>query len=153
MTGKIISCLAGAGRLDGSTAEAANRVWVVLRHNVVVHRNSFAVDGNLAGEAVANVEIAGGEYIIGADVWAGDWKSVQRVANYRMYADISNAAAESVVVVLAFFFGVAAAAVLHFPGASIAGASIKAVEQRNTGKQYARLAAHALWGAIGWASV
>lgn len=94
----------------------------------MVGTNRFAIEGNGAGDAVALVQVGGGEDVAGANVGAGYGKAIEGIADDRFNRGVFDAGAERVVVVDAVALWVAVAGVLHFPGAGIATAGVEAIE-------------------------
>jgi hypothetical protein len=134
--------------IDSFTTEAANAVWEILGHYVVVAGDRFAIDHILAREAMAFVEIGRREYVAFCYARPGYWETIEGIAYDVMNADVLYAATQGVVVVFAILFRVTAAIVLYFPGTSVSATSVKCIEQWNARQHDAGLSTHAGWCSV-----
>src|ERR1700740_2341407 len=109
MLALLLAAFLLAGRLYGCPAEATDRVREVLRHDIVVHIDGFAVERDVAFDTMAFVQVGGGQDVSRANLGAGDREAVQSETDDGVDADIVETAAERVVVVLAADLRVATA--------------------------------------------
>src|SRR5262249_22807616 len=131
------------GGLRRAAPETAHRIRKVLRHHIVVHGDVLAVEFDLARDAMAHVEVGGGEDVVRRHPRSGDWEAVQREAGGRGHRRAAEATAERVVVVLVTDLRMAVAAVLPLPRAGVAPAGVERVEERDAGRHHAGLTAYA----------
>ena len=107
----------------------------------------FAIECDLAGDAVALIKVAGCQDVIRCNLWAGDGETIKRKADDCLDADVLDAAAERMVMVGTGFLWMTITAVLDFPCASVPAASVESAEELDASQHHTNNAADAIWHA------